>query len=153
MLLKSNNPFSDGYACERIANILEEKNIKSGIIKIIKGDFMSRIKVKNASGSSVFGEPSCKCETWIEHWKNNSGYQLKDFCRCCGSHVGANKLEGGHVRKVVKKDGEYIVNPNDKSWYIVPLCGDCNKKKENLGVFEVEEAILVSANCSNCDNK
>ena len=46
MLLKSNNPFSDGYACERIANILEEKNIKSGRIKIIKGEFYVENKSK-----------------------------------------------------------------------------------------------------------
>jgi len=114
---------------------------------------MGKEIVKNAPGSSKFEDPSCKCSSWIKHWDANSSVKLNNFCRACGCNVESDKFEGGHVRKVIKKDDNYIYDPNDRNWYIVPLCKNCNDKKDNLEPFEVDERVLVSVNCSNCKNK
>ena len=99
------------------------------------------MKVKNLHGSSaLFGQPTCQCSTWIEHWINNKGVK-PIFCRCCGKQT--TDLVGGHVIKV---SGE------DKSRYIVPLCRDCNNTN-NEAEFDVSESDLVSANCDKCKNK
>ena len=92
-----------------------------------------KVKVKNINGTARFKEPSCGCKTWLEHWVQNSGYNLKDFCRRCHSHVVKDELVGGHVMKV---------NSADKDYYIVPICRKCNGKKDKI--FEVEEEILVA---------
>ena len=97
------------------------------------------MKVKNLKGSATTSpKPTCKCESWIEHWASNKGFKPL-YCRSCGS---SSNLVGGHVIKV----GSY-----DQKRYIVPICKDCNNK-DNLE-FDVEEKDLVSANCDNCINK
>lgn len=104
------------------------------------------MKVKNLNGSSDFEKPTCKCNTWIEHWKNNryginSNYSSLR-CRACGDSVSYLHINGGHVIKV---------DNFDKNRYIVPICDKCNAKKDL--VFNVEEVDLISANCQNCINK
>lgn len=105
------------------------------------------MKVKNLNGSSSnYPKPTCKCLTWLEHWKNNrygvSANYSKLNCRGCKKLLPYSKLKGGHV---------YKTNNSDKSIYIVPLCDDCNLKREYE--FDVDSNDLVSANCSNCINK
>lgn len=102
--------------------------------------------VKNLNGSSDFPKPTCKCTTWIEHWKNNRyGINTKYStlrCRGCGKMVNHSEINGGHVIKI---------DNADMSRYIVPLCDDCNAKKDYQ--FDVNLCDLVSANCQKCINK
>jgi len=60
----------------------------------------------------------CKCNGWLNHWRNFSG-DKREAVPC--AVIGCRNLatDGGHVQK---KTG------NDESWYIAPLCHDCNMK-------------------------
>ena len=73
------------------------------------------MKVKNIN---MAGIKTCKCKTWLEHWKNFSGKSLPAYCSevsCIG------KPEYGAC---VQKD-----IPADTNWYVIPLCRDHNNKK------------------------
>lgn len=66
------------------------------------------VKVKNINGTS---DATCRCGSWLEHWKKFSGQVLPT---CCPEVKCAHKPEvGAHVQK----DSQV-----DASWYIVPLC-------------------------------
>jgi hypothetical protein len=89
------------------------------------------MKVTNINGTS---DNSCRCGSWLDHWKNFSGQALPNYCpeKSC-----TNKPEvGAHIQK----DSTY-----NKNWYIVPLCKSCNA--ETNGSLEISDSIaLVSAN-------
>ena len=91
------------------------------------------MKVTNINGTS---DNTCSCGSWLEHWKNFSNQSLPSYCpeKSC-----TKKPEvGAHIQK----DSIF-----DKSWYIVPLCKDCNAKTG--GSLEIGDSIaLVSANVS-----
>jgi hypothetical protein len=89
--------------------------------------------VKNINGTS---DNTCKCGSWLNHWKNFSGQTLPTYCpeaRCL------NKPEvGAHVQKDTTADSD---------WHIVPLCKTCNAKTGQA--LSVSDSItLVSANVS-----
>lgn len=88
------------------------------------------MKVKNLNGTS---DNTCdKCGTWLNHWENLSG-EVAILCSCKDCDGFAEV--GAHVQK----------NTSDCSWYIVPLCKECNKKP-STDVFELkEDTVLVSA--------
>ena len=89
------------------------------------------MKVKNINGTS---QTTCKCGSWLQHWKNFSGVALGQHCYeiSCTSKPEL----GAHVQK----DGS-----TDASWYIVPLCTRHNNMKgESIDL--VSSAVLVSAN-------
>ena len=87
------------------------------------------MKVKNVSGTS---NKSCKCGTWLQHWKNHSGRSMSAYC---AEKACLNKPElGAHV----KKD-----DPSDTAVYIVPLCTKHNAETDS---FELMAGmVLVSA--------
>lgn len=91
------------------------------------------MKVNNINGTS---DKTCKCGSWLDHWKNFSGQSLPTHCpeRTC-----TQKPEvGAHVQKD---------SSTDKSWYIVPLCKTCNAKTGKS--LDISDSIkLVSANVS-----
>ena len=66
------------------------------------------MKVKNINGTS---DNTCKCGSWLDHWKKFSGQSLPTYCpetKCIQKpEVGAH----------VQKDSS-----TDSSWYIVPFC-------------------------------
>jgi hypothetical protein len=104
------------------------------------------IKVQNLNGSGKnTPSPSCKCDSWIDHWNNNR-YQTENkiagWCRSCREKVKSSDLIGGHVFKT---------NSTDEKYYITPICYSCNNTKDKN--FNVELDDLVSANCSKCVNK
>lgn len=70
------------------------------------------MKVKNINGTS---QNTCKCGSWLQHWKNYSGQSLASFC----PEVGCTKKPevGAHVQKD---------NSWDNNWYIIPLCSSHN---------------------------
>ncbi|NOQ75738.1 MAG: hypothetical protein GQ574_27270 [Crocinitomix sp.] len=94
------------------------------------------MKVKNINGTS---QNSCKCESWIKHWRNYSG-QSATVCRVSGC---TNKdIVGAHVQKSANYDNK---------WYIVPFCNSHNKSK--ISVDLVSGTKLVSANVKNTCGK
>jgi len=92
------------------------------------------MKVKNINNTS---ENICKCGSWLNHWAKFSGQSLPSYCpeKNC-----TNKPEvGAHVQKD---------SSSDSSWYIIPLCKQCNSKRGQT--IEVQDSIkLVSANVQN----
>lgn len=91
------------------------------------------MKVRNINGTS---DKTCKCGSWIDHWKKFSGQSIPEYCPAEGC---LNKsLVGAHVQKD---------SNSDNNWYIFPLCSTCNNKKgESLVVSDTYK--LVSANVS-----
>jgi hypothetical protein len=89
------------------------------------------MKVKNINGTS---DNTCKCGSWLEHWKNFSGQLLPSYCpeQSC-----TKKPEvGAHVQKD---------NSTDSSWYIVPLCTTHNAEY-GKSIDISDSTKLVSAN-------
>ncbi len=88
------------------------------------------MKVNNINGTS---DNSCRCGTWLEHWKKFTGRSLP---ATCPELTCAQKPEvGAHVQKD---------SSTDKSWYIVPLC-----KKHNAETgksLNIADTPLASAN-------
>lgn len=97
------------------------------------------MKINNINGTS---DNTCKCGSWLNHWKNYSGQSLPSYCpeeKC------TQKPEvGAHVQRD---------SSSDRSWYIVPLCKAHNARTgESLRISD--SVILVSANVSNtCGRK
>lgn len=91
------------------------------------------MKVNNINGTK---DNVCKCGSWLEHWKKFSGQSLPSYCpekKCI-----KKPTLGAHVQKD---------SSTDKSWYIVPLCSDCNAQTGKS--LDISDYIaLVSANVS-----
>lgn len=89
-------------------------------------------KVININGTS---DTTCKCGSWLEHWKNFSRQSLP--YHCCEKYCINTNLVGAHVQ---------ISGSDDNSWYIVPLCYTHNSSTKELKI--VESVMLVPANKS-----
>jgi len=88
------------------------------------------MKVTNINGTS---QNTCKCGSWLAHWKKFSGKTLSSYCyeKSC-----IDKPEvGAHVQKA---------NSTDKNWYIIPFCKSHNSSSKDLELSSI--AVLVSAN-------
>lgn len=94
------------------------------------------MKITNSTGT---GERSCSCVSWLDHWKTFSEQEVPTYCPATGCLN--KKLVGAHVT-IEGRDGQWIV----------PLCGDCNKK---TGTLEYSDSYTpVSANKSEtCEKK
>ena len=91
------------------------------------------MKVNHINGTS---ESSCKCGTWLDHWKNFSHQSLPEYCPVVGCKEKPGL--GAHVLKD---------NSTDRNWYIVPLCSKHNGEKGKS--FDLTTNIaLVLANVS-----
>ncbi len=91
------------------------------------------MRVKNINGTS---DNTCKCGTWLDHWKKFSGQSLPSYCpeSAC--------LQKPEVGAHVQKDGS-----TDTSWYIVPLCKKHNG--ETGKSLDIGDSVkLASANVS-----
>jgi hypothetical protein len=89
------------------------------------------MKVNNINGTS---QRTCKCGSWLDHWKNYSGQSLPTYCpeKSC---IGKPEV-GAHVQKD---------SSTDRSWYILPLCSKHNA--ETGKSLELVDSIkLASAN-------
>lgn len=91
------------------------------------------MKVTNINGTS---QNTCKCGSWLQHWKNFSGQSLPSYCpeeKC------TRKPEvGAHVQKA---------NSLDNNWYIIPLCTTHNAM-HGSSITVSDSVKLVSANVS-----
>lgn len=89
------------------------------------------MKVHNINGTS---QNTCKCGSWLNHWRNYSGQSLPTYCpeRTC---TGKPEV-GAHVQKD---------DSTDRSWYIVPLCSKHNAMTGE-SIELVDSIKLASAN-------
>ena len=91
------------------------------------------MKVKNINGTS---DSTCKCGSWIDHWKKFSGQSLSSYC----SEKSCSKKPevGAHVQKD---------SSTDTNWYIVPFCNTHNG--ETGKSLDISDSVkLASANVS-----
>lgn len=97
------------------------------------------MRVNNINGTS---QNTCKCGSWLDHWKNFSGQPLPTHCP--ESSCIRKPEVGAHVQK------DSVI---DKGWYIVPLCKTHNSET-NKSLTISDSVKLVSANVSEtCDKK
>src|SRR5437870_7032961 len=90
------------------------------------------MKVKNVKGTS---EKSCRCGSWLNHWKRFSGKTVSSICAVACLE---DATVGGHVQK----EGS-----SDRATYIIPLCDNHNQETEAMEISE-SKSPLVSANVS-----
>jgi hypothetical protein len=91
------------------------------------------MKINNINGTS---DNTCKCGSWLDHWKKFSGQTLPTYCP---ESTCAQKPEvGAHVQKD---------STSDSAWYIVPLCKTHNSKMGS-SLTVSDSVALVSANVS-----
>ena len=96
------------------------------------------MRVKNINGTT---QRTCKCGSWLVHWQNFSGQSLPAYC------PETSCLKKPEVGAHVQKD-----DPNDKRWYIVPLCREHNAQT-GASLTISDWVALVSANVSEtCGN-
>lgn len=96
------------------------------------------MKVKNINGTS---DTTCKCGTWLNHWKKFSSQSFPTSCPVDG--CAKTDLVGAHVQKD---------SSSDNNWYIYPLCKSHNQAGGTLNVSDYYN--LVSANKSEtCEKK
>lgn len=88
------------------------------------------MKITNINGTS---DNSCRCGSWLDHWKRYSGSSLPQWCveETCDKEPEV----GAHVQK----NSIY-----DESWYIIPLCKEHNSLKGRS--LEINDVEMVSAN-------
>lgn len=102
-----------------------------------KFHLLKDMRVNNINGTS---ENTCKCGSWIDHWKNFSGQSIPSYCpeKSCT----AKPEVGAHVQKA---------DSSDSSWYIIPLCKTHNSQTNKS--LDVSDTIkLVPANTKEtCD--
>jgi hypothetical protein len=65
---------------------------------------------KNAVGTA---EDSCPCDTWTDHWKNNTN---KSWPSSCSVESCTNSADVG----------AHVDNPRAQGTWIVPMCNSCN---------------------------
>ena len=93
------------------------------------------MKVKNINGTS---DNTCKCGSWLEHWKKFGGGSVPTYCSESESTCIQKPEVGAHVQKD---------SSTDNSWYIIPLCNTHNSQTGKT--LKVNDDVkLVSANVS-----
>lgn len=84
--------------------------------------------VKNLNGHSI---PACRCGSWLSHWRCY-GKPSEAFThrQSCAVVMCRNPIEeGGRVQKEVLEGMKALGMVGDASWYILPLCRECNRKQ------------------------
>ena len=78
------------------------------------------------------GDLSCKCGSWLSHWKNiTDTIETTVICKVHGCYKKAT-------------DGAHVQNKDVSGWWIIPLCHKHNEQKEELTLRK--GAKLASAN-------
>lgn len=71
--------------------------------------------------------------SWLNYWMERKG--VSDTPNCANKACSRMAEHGGHIKKV---------GSTDNTWYIVPLCVNCNEDKDLE--FETESSNLVPIN-------
>jgi len=84
--------------------------------------------VKNLNGTTRL---ACECGNWLTHW-HRFGTPNQDFIQrqTCAVVVCTNPIEAGAlVQKEVLEGMRTLGAVGDASWYVLPVCGDCNLRR------------------------
>jgi len=84
-------------------------------------------------------EPAlCQCGSWLRHWRNFSNGAMPNFC------AEATCLDKPTVGALVQTD-----RTTDRSWYVIPLCGEHAKATHPLRVADITCFVPadISATC------
>lgn len=88
------------------------------------------MRVRNLNGATSSDGDG---RNWLAHWEKLSG---QNAFMCFAEGCINIPSVGGHVQKD---------SSTDRTWYVIPLCSGCNKKKElDLNIWDM--AKLLSAN-------
>jgi hypothetical protein len=87
------------------------------------------MKVHNVNGTSA---NACRCGSRLEHWRRFSRQPLSNFCpeKSC--------TERPVVGALVQMDG-----PDDRGWYIIPLCETHNSQTGRT--LEVSDGVALAS--------
>jgi hypothetical protein len=89
------------------------------------------LKVKNLNGSAPITKES---GNWLSHWEKLSG--LNAFM-CYVKGCIKRPSVGGQVQKD---------SPIDTTWYVIPLCDDCARKRgQDLDIWDAATLIPAAA--------
>lgn len=87
--------------------------------------------VTNINGTS---DDTCKCESWLAHWKHYSGQTPPTSCS-----------ETMCTRK--PEVGAHVQTPGNNTWYIIPLC-ERHNAMQGKSIAVKDRVALASANVS-----
>jgi hypothetical protein len=90
------------------------------------------MKANNVNGTS---DNTCKCASWLDHWKKFGGGSTPTYCPVASCYKAPTL--GAHVQKD---------SSTDRAWYIIPLCATHNA--ETGKSLEVGSITFVPANVS-----
>lgn len=100
------------------------------------------IPVKNLNGTS--DNLPVGFNSWLEYWSVNTNnlqlYNKGINFTCANLNCNETAVDGAHVQ---------IVDSEDKTWYIIPLCRKCNKRPSTENFFIRNSKVLVPANINN----
>ncbi len=89
------------------------------------------MNVTNINGTT---DDTCKCGTWLAHWKTYSGQTLSTSC---SEYMCTNKPEvGAHVQTA-----------GSNTWYIIPLC-ERHNAMQGKSIAVKDRVALAPANVS-----
>lgn len=96
---------------------------------MIKNIFKEWYNMSNTS------DRQCSCGSWMEHWKNFSGYRWPSTCSVEGCFKEASL--GAHIKR-----------DNDNTVYILPMCDSCNKRTDHFAIKSSAKPVREDA-CNN----
>jgi hypothetical protein len=101
------------------------------------------VKVKNLNGTG--DNEDVICGSWLEHYRKQEDIPVTQDLYCAVEGPTHIATHGGHVQKA---------DPNDRSWYIVPLCDQHNVSWKGDTLNISDDVPLVPANIAEtCDRE
>jgi hypothetical protein len=95
----------------------------------------------------------CRCGTWLTHWqrygKPGDGFLHRQACSVvvCGNPIQA----GGFVQKEVLEGMGAFGMVGDASWYIIPLCSECNRRQGASLTIEDDCGLAPASTLETCE--
>jgi hypothetical protein len=89
------------------------------------------MRVKNLNGTPQNTRTS---GSWLAYWELYSG---QNAYMCVSDGCIMRPSVGAHVQ---------MDSPTDKSWYVIPLCADCSKKRgQDLDIWDMAKLVPVNS--------
>lgn len=93
--------------------------------------------VRNVNNTS---QKDCPCGSWLKHWLRFSKQSRPEQCP---AFLCENAVEvGAHVQ---------AEDTADESWYIIPLCTNCNNQKGESLIVDAGVALVPANKKKTCE--
>jgi hypothetical protein len=88
------------------------------------------MRVNHINGTSVY---TCKCGSWLKHWKNFGGTVPSTYCaeKSCMS---------------VQEVGAHVQKDYDSNWYIIPVCNRHNVQGQSMEIMDGTTFVRANVN-------